>query len=85
MLGRSHRWQTVRRRHRLRDPSAPAYIRELPMDLNQLYSSQQLALMGAETARHPEARRAHLARADQFSTRIEVVRRAMGAVVGARG
>jgi hypothetical protein len=55
------------------------------MDLNQLYSSQQLALMGAETARHPEARRAHLARADQFSTRIEVVRRAMGAVVGARG
>ena len=55
------------------------------MDLNQLYSSQQLALMGAETAHHPEARRAHLARADQFSNRIEVVRRAMGAVVGVRG
>lgn len=55
------------------------------MDLNQLYSSQQMALIGADAARDPAARRAHLARAGQYHDRIETVRRAMGAAVGARG
>jgi hypothetical protein len=49
------------------------------VDLNQLYSSQQMALFGAAKAHHPAARRAHLARADRYRERIETVRRAMGA------
>lgn len=49
------------------------------MDLNQLYSSQQYALINANSAAHPAARQAHLARADRYAGRIDTLRRAMGA------
>jgi hypothetical protein len=49
------------------------------MDLNQLYSSQQHALISASSAAHPAARDAHLARAARFAGRIDTLRRAMGA------
>lgn len=49
------------------------------MDLNQLYSSQQHALMSATSAAHPAARAAHLARAARYAGHIDTLRRAMGA------
>lgn len=41
------------------------------MDLNQLFSSQQVALHNASQASHPAARNAHLARASGYGDRID--------------
>lgn len=41
------------------------------MDLNQLYSSHQIALFSASKAFHPAARAAHFARAAGYGDRID--------------